>query len=152
MNVVAAIRKKRDSLADYQAYMNKFIQEIILDNEAVIVELNSEEQLYEQGINSYGVKISDYQPYTEVTIEWKRLKGQPTDRVTLTDTEDFRNSFTIRLTPTYFEIIAGDWKVQELKKKYGSEILGLTDENILEISHNYVLPELRKILINYLRK
>lgn len=151
MNVNAAIKKKINALSEYQSFMNKFIQEIILENEAVIIELNAEEQLYEKGINTFGVSISDYQAYTEVTIGFKKLKGQPTNRVTLRDEGDFHDSFSIILTNTYFEIIASDPKTEKLKKKYGP-ILGLTDENILEISHNYILPELRKILIKYLNR
>ena len=150
MDVVAAIQFQINGLKTFENSIAKLIQEIILDNESVIVELNSEEQLYEQGINTYGVKISDYQPYTEVTIEEKKMKGQPTNRVTLRDEGDFENSFSIRITSTYFQIIAGDWKVEELTKKYGDEILGLTDENILELSWQYIYPELSRILKNYL--
>ena len=42
----------------------RLIQSIILENEYVITDMNSEDQLYEQGINRLGVNIMDYAPYS----------------------------------------------------------------------------------------
>ena len=61
----------------------RLIQSIILENEYVITDMNSEDQLYEQGINRLGVNIMDYAPYSPLTIEIKKEKGQPYNRVTL---------------------------------------------------------------------
>ena len=47
----------------------RLIQSIILENEYVITDMNSEDQLYEQGINRLGVNIMDYAPYSPLTIE-----------------------------------------------------------------------------------
>ena len=55
----------------------RLIQSIILENEYVITDMNSEDQLYEQGINRLGVNIMDYAPYSPLTIEIKKEKGQP---------------------------------------------------------------------------
>ena len=38
----------------------EWIQQIIFDNEAYIVDMNVEDQLYEQGVNALGVSIDDY--------------------------------------------------------------------------------------------
>ena len=65
-----------------------YIQQIIWDNDAYIVDMNAEEQLFEQGINRLGVDIMDYAPYSPLTIAIKEEKGQPTNRVTLRDTGD----------------------------------------------------------------
>lgn len=70
-----------------------YIQQIIWDNDAYIVDMNAEEQLFEQGINRLGVDIMDYAPYSPLTIAIKEEKGQPTNRVTLRDTGDFEASF-----------------------------------------------------------
>ena len=40
----------------------RLIQSIILENEYVITDMNSEDQLYEQGVNRLGVNIMDYAP------------------------------------------------------------------------------------------
>lgn len=121
------------------------IQGVIKENEAWIVELNSEDQLYEKGINRKGVAISDYEPYSSVTISIKREKGQPTGRVTLRDTGGFQRSFHIEYGSDTFEIKASDWKTDELIKKYGGEILGLTDENMRDIADSYITPALVKL-------
>ena len=120
----------------------RLIQNIIWENEAYIVDMNAEEQLFEQGINRLGVEISDYAPYSPVTIEIKEAKGQPTNRVTLRDEGDFESSFFLEVGTKQFEIKASDWKTEELIKKYGRQILGLTDENIAILIWQYIYPDL----------
>lgn len=106
------------------------------------------EQLYEYGINSLGIRIDTYQPYTPYTVGIKKEKGQPYDRVTLRDTGDFHKSFELVLDPTAFYITATDYKTQDLVDKYGSNIFGLTTENKQELTVTYVAPvvleEMRK--------
>lgn len=120
----------------------EYIQDIILENEAFICDMNAEEQLYEQGINRLGVSIADYQPYSELTIEIKKQKGQPYNRVTLRDEGDFEGSFYIDADREKFQIKASDWKTEELTMRYGEQILGLTNENKEVLRQEYVFPEL----------
>lgn len=141
MNVLEELRDRVVELNEGLA-SGKFIRRIILDNEAYIIDMNAQEQLYERGINRLGVKISDYAPYAPLTIEIKKAKGQPTNRVTLRDEGDFESSFYIEAGDTQFEIRASDPKTEELIKKYGRQILGLTDENLEELIWNYIYPEL----------
>lgn len=119
-----------------------FIQNIIWENEAYIVDMNAEEQLFEQGINRLGVDIMDYAPYSPYTIEIKEMKGQPTNRVTLRDEGNFESSFYLQVSDKQFEIKASDFKTEELIKKYGRQILGLTDENIASLKWDYIYPDL----------
>ena len=81
-----------------------YIQQIIWDNDAYIIDMNAEEQLFEQGINRLGVEISDYAPYSPVTIAIKEAKGQPTNRVTLRDEGDFESSFFLEVGDKQFEL------------------------------------------------
>ena len=108
-------------------------------NQQKIVEANVE-QLYECGINSLGIRIDTYQPYTPYTVRIKQEKGQPYDRVTLRDTGDFQKSFEVVFEPAGFYITATDYKTQDLIDKYGAKIFGLTKENRQEIATKYVLP------------
>jgi len=101
-----------------------------MENEELIIQMNSDEQLYEQGINRVGVSISDYMPYTIKTLAIKTEKGQPTDRVTLRDEGNFERSFYIEFGDEKFEIKASDFKAEKLVMKYGRQIMGLTDENL----------------------
>lgn len=122
----------------------KFIQQIIFDNEAYIIDMNAEDQLNEQGVNNLGVDIMDYMPYRPLTIAIKEEKGQPTNRVTLRDTGEFESSFYLDVGLQRFEIKAADFKTEGLVKKYGRQILGLTNENLHELIVTYILPDLQK--------
>ena len=118
------------------------IKEIILDDEPFIVDMNAESQLFDEGINRLGVSIMDYEPYSPVTIEIKKAKGQPYNRVTLHDEGDFAASFFIEADDKQFEIKASDFKTEDLVKRYGRQILGLTDENKNVLRWEYVYPDI----------
>jgi hypothetical protein len=128
----------------------EYIQQIIWDNGAYIVDMNAEEQLYEQGVNCLGVDIMDYAPYSPVTIEIKKALGQPTNRVTLRDEGDFESSFFLEVGDKQFEIKASDFKTEDLIKKYGHQILGLTKENIAVLIWQYIFPDLMEKAKNVL--
>lgn len=121
----------------------RLIQSIILENEYVITDMNSEDQLYEQGINRLGVNIMDYAPYSPLTIEIKKEKGQPYNRVTLRDEGDFEHSFYVEADTQQFTIKAADWKTEDLIQRYGRQILGLTEENKIILIWVYIYPELK---------
>jgi len=121
-----------------------YISEIILKNEAFIIDMNATDQLFNQGVNNLGVSIDDYMPYSPYTIEIKKLKGQPYNRVTLHDEGDFEESFFLEVGNEKFEVKAADFKTLDLIKKYGRQILGLTEENISELIWKYIYPELEE--------
>ena len=120
--------------------INSSIQESITQNNQVILELQTQEQMY-QGIDSKGIDIKP--AYADSTIKIKRRKRQPTDRVTLFDTGAFYNSL---------EIIAGqnDAVIRTiisysvfLVDKY-ADILGLDEENWTKFLENYTIPTIKK--------
>lgn len=121
-----------------------YVSSIIQENEAFIVNMNSEDQLYDQGIRRDGVHISDYAPYAPYTIEIKKAKGQPYNRVTLQDEGDFHRSFFVEVGNDRFEIKAADFKTEKLIREYGAEIMGLTQENIKELIWSYIFPNLQQ--------
>lgn len=139
MNDFAIIKKNLYKVYD-DLKNGKLISKVIIDNEDIIVYLNAQEQLYEKGINALGVHISDYMPYKPLTIRIKKMKGQPTDRVTLRDEGDFEKSFYLSVNNKEFEIKASDWKAEDLVKKYGKDILGLSEDNINELVKEYIVP------------
>lgn len=143
---MGVIEQLRDKVATFERGLSsgEYIKTIIEDNEAYIVEMNSEEQLYEQGINRLGVSIADYAPYSPITIDIKKEKGQPYDRVTLRDYGDFHSSFYIDADNEKFKIGATDEKTDSLVKKYSAYILGLTEEHKQELIDDYIAPELDK--------
>lgn len=119
-----------------------YIGEIIQNNDWEIIGMNTDDQLYEQGITATGISIADYEPYSETTIEIKQMKGQPTDRVTLRDSGDFHHSFEVETDNVKMTIVASDFKTIQLLKRYGNEIMGLTQHNIERFEKETLLPEL----------
>ena len=93
-----------------------------------IIDLNTEEQLFEQGIDSLGASLGDYTDFTKTV---KSIKGQRIDHITLEDTGEFYKSFAIKVQNGGFLITAdGQKEDTNLLEEYGKEILGLTDENL----------------------
>lgn len=121
------------------------VENVIRENEHALLSLNSRDQLYDRGIDRNGVEIASYRPYAPMTIQIKREKGQPTNRVTLRDEGNFYASFYIIFGATGFEIAASDWKTEELIAKYGEEVLGLTDENVRLFAAEYIEPALNEL-------
>jgi hypothetical protein len=130
----------KNTVVKLQQSVNLSLQESINQNKQVILELQTQEQMY-QGIDSKGIDIKP--AYADSTIKIKRKKLQPTDRVTLFDTGAFYNSL---------EIIAGqnDAIIRTvisysvfLVDKY-ADILGLDEENWTKFLEKYTIPTIKK--------
>lgn len=105
------------------------IENILRDEEfqRFIIDLNTEEQLFEKGIDSLGASLGEYTDFTKAV---KRIKGQRLDHITLEDTGEFYKSFAVKVQNGGFLIVAdGQKEDTNLLEEYGKEILGLTDEN-----------------------
>lgn len=117
-----------------------YIAAIIEEHDYEIIDMNTQDQLYEQGITATGVSIMDYAPYSDITIQYKQEKGDPYDRVTLRDEGDFHRSFFLQIDNEKFTFDAEDWKTRDLLRLYGDEIMGLTQHNIEELEKGIILP------------
>lgn len=83
--------------------------------------------------------------YSDLTIEIKDENGQPSDRVTLKDSGAFWASIKVNVATDTFEIMATDEKSDKLQKKYGTAVLGLSnDSKYEEYIPLYFMPELKK--------
>lgn len=131
---------------DFQRDIPDLIRVVCEENAHVLVEMNADQQLYDEGIDTRGIAIHSYAPYAAMTVRIKEEKGQPTDRVTLRDTGAFEDSIYIQFTGDQMTFAAADWKTEDLILKYGETILGLTSENQSEFAHRYIKPTLREIL------
>lgn len=145
------VQDKIDALRTFEQNLGANIRIIISSYDYVLLDLNIEDQLYERGVDRNNKEIASWLPYSPFTIRSKLFKQQPVDRVTLRDTGDFHRSFQLRVTDSDVEIYATDIKAEMLISKYGESILGLTDENLNEILWEYVYPELRNKLVDYLQ-
>lgn len=126
------------SLKSIQSDLDSIILDAVKQNEAEIIDLNIEQ--LENGLNNDSSQIAP--AYTTTTIQIKRLKGQPTNRVTLKNEGDFHNSIFIAYGSDRFALGSTDIKTKKLKKKYGFKVLGLTDDSIQE-TIELIKPDLR---------
>ena len=108
----------------------------------LVIELNTKKQLFDKGEDSKGAKLVGKNIVTDglyapLTVKIKRAKGQPTNRVTLSDTGEFYASFVVKPYKGGFEIDADDEKPDhDLFEEFGSDVVGLNPEN-LQIIINY---------------
>jgi len=105
---------------------------IDVDLKKYIIKLNTIDQLFDDGIDSLGDSLGEYSPFT---VELKKIKGQPTDRITLKDTGKFYKTFKIEVKNDSFFINANPIKEDNnLFDDFGNEIVGLTEENQIKVS------------------
>ena len=115
-----------------QAYNNwsellKMVEILAVDamqDSAEEAENLNREQLYDFGVKASGELLPDYKLST---IRYKQRKGQIYDHMTLRDTGAFHKSFSLKRDKDSVEMLASDAKTGELMKRYGKDILGLTD-------------------------
>jgi hypothetical protein len=111
-----------------------------------IIRLNTEEQLFNRGIDSTGRTLESIGgEYADSTIVRKIRAGQPTFP-TLKDQGDFYASFIVEVGKGYFDIDANPIKEgQSLFTRWGEDVLGLADESLQKII-NMVREEIGKRL------
>lgn len=103
--------------------------------EKFIVDLNTKVQLYRDGENSEGIKLStiggSYAPSTIARKERQRPR-RPTNRVTLYDTGKYHKSFTAKPTASADFVIDSDPMKGsfDLFSRWGKDVEGLNDENM----------------------
>lgn len=124
--------------------MSAIINDAVKQKEFAITQLNTENQLYEKGIDEGKSKLKP--SYAKSTIAIKNRKHQPTDRVTLRDTGKFYKAWTIFYERDQITLMAKPMilnrnfdLVAHLEHRYGQKIIGLTPENIEKL-RKLVLP------------
>lgn len=92
------------------------------------------EQTTEKGEDATGKELPG--PYADFTIEMKKSKGQRYDIITLYDEGDFHRSKELQFNDEGFEIVATDWKTDELISAWGEAIMGIQKVNLIAISQD----------------
>lgn len=135
--------------ADLKNYLNRisridstrmWFKVVDKDVKFEVIRLNTDEQLFNKGIDSEGDSLGDY---SEVSVQ---VYGKRRGHIQLYDEGDFYNSFRVSVTSNEIQIYADDSSKYDspLTTIYGEDILGLTDENMI------ILVELLKE--NYLKE
>lgn len=110
-----------------------------------VIQMNTIDQLYDEGIDSLGRKLGDYSPFT---VEKKKSKGQRYDHITLKDKGYFYDSWIVIVDKKGLLLDADDESKYDepLFTLYGEDVLGLTEENKLKLF--YII---RENYINYIK-
>lgn len=147
-----SVRNLTYRLRRFRSILDEELKNEILSHKDTIIEMITQDQLYEKGIEGRGKIIVDYMPYRPRTIKRKMRKGQPTNRVTLKDTGSLYDSLYIEFDDNGFYITSSQNKAEYLLKKYGRTIFRLTNQNLKILLDDYIRPSLRTKMKNYIKK
>lgn len=125
--------------------------DIVFDTPTVrrmVVKMNTEDQLYDKGIDSLGTSLEDIGgEYATITKDLKSQLGQVYDRVTLRDTGDFYDTWRVYVGNGTIVISAQTIKDgKDLQNRWGTNILGLTDDSMEELK-KYAVVKYREYLL-----
>jgi len=137
-----AFDKARKFVRAVENSIKPSMQNTFLLNQLVIVDYQTDKQLFEQGQDSNGKSIRPY--YAPSTIRIKRAKGQPTDRVTWKDTGALYKSVTVDARGEEFVINIGADYAQYLVRRYGQDVVGIQRKFLKDFLNDYILPNLRR--------
>ena len=116
--------------------------------QAFTLELNTQGQLFEKGIDAIGKPLKDIGgEYADLTKDLKLLEGLPIDRVTLFQEGDFYKSFNLIPGSDGLIIEADTIKEgdEDLQNRWGTNLLGLTDE-----SREKLIQEIAPLVVQYI--
>jgi hypothetical protein len=139
-------KKLFESVDIYSMLDEIFSQSRVQDE---VIRLNQEQ--LQSGVDSRDKEINTIggSPYRPYTVKIKKIKGQPTNIVTLYDTGAFYNSFRVKITNQGYEILADFRKDDgDIRDNLPGEfdVLGLTDESLAELVYETILPRLDKMI------
>lgn len=132
-------------IEEVQRDFNKIVQQTILKYDFVLKDYVVNKQLFQKGIDGDGKRLPGY---SRTTIRLKISKGQPADRTTLHDTQEFAASIQIDAFSDRFEISSNVSHTKYLMKRYGKNIIKPTDENFKEFLTNYFIPNFKTYVNN----
>lgn len=126
---------------EFESKLNEVLKQTINQFGFVLKDFVVNKQLFQKGEDGKGERLPGYR---RTTIKIKISKGQPADRTTLHDTEKFVGSITIDAFEDRFEISSNVTYDKYIIKRYGRDVLRVSDENFREFLDNYFLPKLKK--------
>lgn len=120
------------------------------DVQGFIISLNTQDQLFDEGVNYEDVKLSViFQPYQPSTVERKTREGLPTYRVTLFDSGRFYASFMVRVNNDASVTLSADTTKAggiDLQDRYGNKIVGLSQESLSKLSE-FIAPKFKEAFL-----
>jgi len=118
------------------------------DVKDMIIDMNTNEQLYKRGVDAKGTELSAIGgDYSFVTKDIKSRKGDIYTHITLKDTGDFYKSWRVSIMHNTIFIEADTIKDgDDLRQRWGDDILGLTDDSKDKLI-NYAVVKYRQYIL-----
>jgi len=136
MGVIERFERK---LKELKSSINKGIQTSIDKNKDVLIDKQTGQ--FDEGKDSMNVNFVP--SYAASTVQAKRRKGQPTNRVTLNDSGDLYDSITIKANTNQAIISTNIEYFKYLVVHYNNNtILGIQDDVMEAFLVRYTLPEI----------
>ena len=129
------IKQLNDLKTKTQAQAHKIVNQL----DDYITDYVKEEQLFATGKDGRGASLGEYAPFT---IEEKKRKGQPYDRITLLNTREFYDGFFVIGKNGNIKISSKDKKTPKLIEDFGNEIFLLNPKHNKIVNKELILPEL----------
>lgn len=138
---MGVLEDAKSKVMELKNSINPTIAKTIEDNKLVIVDYQTQEQLYEGEDN----KGSIIRPaYKKITVKIKQKKGQPFDRVTWKDTGRLYKNIKVIVRDDEFEVIADVEYSKQLITKYGDNVLGIQNTLMKQFVEKYIFPNIKK--------
>ena len=134
-------KKQREFIETFPLTIAIEMEAVINSFDFVLKDYVVNKQLFQRGIDGDGERLEGYK---RTTIRLKIRKGQPVDRTTLHDKEDFVDSIHIDAFSDRFEISSNVNHDKYIVKRYGRNVLKITNENFREFMENYFIPNLKQ--------
>lgn len=140
-----ALDNLRNDIINFQSFDWAFeLENIVETNKDALVQLQ-EDQWWE-GKDSEGQPIAlEGRGYSKRTFEIKTAKGQPTDRVTLRDTNALYSSLQATVNDGEFALKGNTEYEAELIERTGEQVYGLDQEKREQFANSITLPAIRTI-------
>jgi hypothetical protein len=117
LNAIRKLCKNIKKIGDGNKLVHATLQNTSIQQD--IIALNTEDQLYNNGITADGLLLGDYSPFT---VKQKEEKGQRHDHITLNDTGIFYKSFDFKNNARNFVFSADTMKGAEANPDFGKII------------------------------
>ena len=136
-------------IENFESILNEQFKESIMKHNLILKDCLIEKQLFDKGIDGNGKRLEGY---TRTTIRYKLSKNQPADRTTLKDEGKFHAKIEINAFSDHFEIKTDVEYDKYILKRYGRNVLKLTNEHLKEFVIKYLIPNLKDYVNNRITK
>jgi hypothetical protein len=142
---MSIFEKQIKFIEDFESTIFRTFEQTVQEFDFVLKDYVINKQLFRQGIDGDGKKLPGYK---RTTIRAKLRKGDPIDRTTLRNEGEFYSHIQIDAFSDHFEITSNVEHDKFIIKRYGRNVLKITEDNFQEFMRNFYLPNLKKNGIN----